>query len=114
MKHNWTHRILPAVVAMALVVPSGASALTSWHGADFAFDYESTTAIQVCDREVDGNTAYTKFVVNGSGSTLRLDDVDEDGPECGQTWGWTNGIYSHQVCEDINNQPDSCDGKVYP
>ena len=111
---NRSHKFFPIVVAMALVVPATAGALTSYHGSDFAFDYEGETAIQVCDQEVDGNTAYAKYVVNGSGSTLRLDDPDEDGFACGQSWGWTNGIYSHQVCEDINNQPDSCGTTVYP
>lgn len=111
---SWTRRLLPAAVVLALVVPSTAGALTSWHGSDYAWDYNSETAMAVCDAEVDGNTAYTKFVVNGSGSTLRLDDPDEDGWDCGYSTGWSNGIYSHQVCEDINNWPDDCGSKVYP
>lgn len=105
---------LAAVAALALSAPIAASALSSYHDDDWAFDYNNRTAMFVCDQEVDGNTAYTKFVVNGSSSTLRLDDPDEDGPSCGDSGGWTNQIYSHQVCEDLNNWPDSCGSKVYP
>jgi hypothetical protein len=103
-----------AAVTLLAAAPSAALGLTSYYGSNYSYDYNYRTAMAACDMETDGDGAYAKFVVNGSGSTLRLDDPNGSEAGCGYSSGWTNGIYSHQTCEDLAWQPDPCGNKVYP
>lgn len=103
-----------SVFGIVASTPMSALAVFSYYGANYSFDYSQKTAITVCDNESDGDGAYVKFVVNGSGSTLQNSDPNGSSDGCGGSTGWSNGIFSHQTCEDQAWQPDPCGAKVYP
>lgn len=100
-----------AVFAMLLAAPVFAA--TVFQGNDMAQTRDYARQVRVCDRERDGNGAYTQFVVRGGATGWRY---DRNGANYGCTWTgrFYNGIYSHNVCERVNWWPNRCSSYVYP
>ncbi len=90
----------------ALAVPSAASAVTLYQGADFAYN-SGNTGLTVCDRENDNHSVYSDFT--GTAYSGR-----QFAPGYNQCRGAT--IYylrSFNVCEQINYFPDACSHRAY-
>jgi len=103
-----------ALVAAAL--PGVASALYSYEGSDYSYDFGSygNGWLANCDMESDGNGAYAKYKLVGSGDQHRLEDPNGSQSGCGYGGSYATYIYSHQTCEDQAWQPDPCGATVYP
>lgn len=101
------------VMLFAMIIGTPVFAATVYQGRDMAQTRDYNRQVRVCDRERDGNGAYTQFVVRGGATGWRY---DRNGSRYGCTWTgrFYNGIYSHRVCERINNWPNRCSSYVYP
>jgi len=66
----------------------------------------NNTHLTICDREADGNTAYSK-AYSIAGNFFRVYDQDGSSGSCWFT-PVPSRVSSHNTCEDINNWPDDC------
>ena len=61
------------VATLSMVMFAGsaatASAVYSYQGDDYSYDYNSKTYMRACDRESDGNEVKGNYDFNGSGDT---------------------------------------------
>lgn len=96
-----------------IVVATPAFAAYVQQGRDAAWTRDYTRRVVVCDRESDGNKAYTQFSIRGGAKGWKYD-------KNGARWGcyitgrFHNKIYAHKVCERINWWPNRCSSYVYP
>jgi len=100
------------VFALSLTLFAGsaatASAVTSYQGDDYSYDYNSKTYMKACDKESDGNEVKGNYDFNSSGDT-NGSAIDSDGNNgvCGaRNTGGT--VARHRTCEAINFWPDNC------
>lgn len=102
-------------LACVLVLVSGtvAAAATVSQGRDYAYTTNRAKTVMICDRERDGNRAYTQFVVRGGAKGWRY-DKDGAGGYCWPGGPFRNGIYKHNACERVNLWPNRCSSYVYP
>jgi hypothetical protein len=101
---------------MVAALPVAASGLYSYEGSDYSYDFGSygNAWIANCDMEADGNGAYAKYKIIGSGDQYRLQDPNGSQPGCGYGGPYGTYLYSHQTCEDVAFWPDPCGETVYP
>ncbi len=87
---------------------ASASAITSWQGDDYSYDYNSKTYIKACDKESDGNEVKGVYDFNNSGdSNGSALDSDGNNGVCGSK-NTSGTIVRHRTCEAINFWPDNC------
>lgn len=108
--------LLTLAVAMLIglaVTPAVASAIRSYQGDDYSYDWSGVTRVAICDRETDSEGAYAKFRPVGTSSDSRVDDGNGSRSGCGYTTSFSR-IALHQACEDRQFVPDPCGNRVYP
>jgi hypothetical protein len=85
-----------------------ASAVVSWQGDDYSYDYNSRVYLKTCDMESDGNEVKGVYDSNNSGDPSGyVLDSDGNNGVCGSK---NTGIIivRHRTCEAINFWPDNC------
>lgn len=103
--------IIRSCVFAAVIWTAGfgvASAVTSYQGDDFSFDYFSRTYMAACDQESDGNQVKGNYDFDNSGGTDGS-AMDEDGNNgvCG-TANTFGTVIRHRTCEVQQFWPDNC------
>ncbi|WP_431780940.1 hypothetical protein [Streptomyces chumphonensis] len=95
-----------AALGLIFAAPTAASALASYNGSDYSYDFNSRTDIKTCDKESDstGVKAVYEYGSSGSGS---VKDGDGNNGVCAQE-GSPGKITGHKTCETPNFWPDSC------
>lgn len=105
---------LITIVACTLALLSGtASAVTSYQGDDYSYDYNQQKYLAVCDQEDDGNFAYTIYVLYYDSTDYRLEDYQGSGDPCETDGPMYSKIYGHKTCEDVPRLPDYCGEWAY-
>lgn len=87
---------------------SAASAVYSYQGSDYSYDYNSRTYLRNCDQESDSTATKGIYDFNSSGdSDGNVSDQDGNNGVCAsKNTGGT--INRHRTCEIPNWWPDEC------
>ncbi|HEU6443726.1 MAG TPA: hypothetical protein VFL61_01575 [Gaiellaceae bacterium] len=102
--------VLAAVVALAVtMVPTAFAHLYAYYGANYSYDFDSTTGVTICDQETDGDGAYARYYrANSQYNTVS--DANGSQPGCSSS---THGqgisqITQFRTCEDHAFAEDGC------
>jgi hypothetical protein len=96
------------MLAIALAMLSGTVfGSVASYGANYSQDLNSRQTIKVCDGEYDGDSAYTNYVLDDN-TSFRLEDFSGPGDKCPVRSPIYPRIFKHQVCENLQWQPDPC------
>lgn len=103
---------LPRIVILSCLIFVGSSATTSaimsFHGDDYSYDYYAKVYIRACDMESDGNEVKGNYDFNNSGDPSgSVIDGDGNNGVCASK-NTAGTIVRHRTCEAINFWPDSC------
>jgi hypothetical protein len=105
---NLIARSVVVSCVILIVSSAAASAIVSYHGDDYSFDYNAKTYIKACDMESDGNEVKGNYDFNNSGDASgSVIDGDGNNGVCASK-NTAGTIVRHRTCEAINFWPDSC------
>jgi hypothetical protein len=106
-------KLLAFALAIAFAgLPGLASALYSYEGSDYSYDFNNIRQVAICDGETDGHQAYVNYTVTGQSQILRVNDENGSVAGCASSGIYTR-IYRHHACEVLDG-PDACGPYVYP
>lgn len=94
------------MVAMVVLAPTAASALTSYNGSDYSYDEENRSRITTCDRESDNTKVKAEFQTT-AGWSSNVQDTDGNNGNCASR-GSVGSVYKHKTCEFRSGWPDAC------
>lgn len=98
-------------IALVVISPLVASAVTSYHGADYSYDSNSKTRMTACDMESDQTKVKAVFHRTGAYGLSDHDVYDTDGNNgvcaSGNLPSGTT-VIEHKTCEYRSFWPDDC------